>query len=84
MCDLDLDPMILSRLDAQLNLDIVVTYLHTKNEVNRLKGLKVMVWTNTWTDTQTDTQTYMCKTFTYPLPLTVMMANDLIEIMIYW
>ena len=42
------------------HLDIVVTYLHTKYEVNRSICSKVMV-------TEADRLTDMCKTFTYPL-----------------
>ena len=45
-CDLELDPM---TFISELDLDVVVTYLHAKNEVNRSNGLKVIIRT-----TQTD------------------------------
>ena len=42
-CDLDLDPMIFT---SEHDLDIVVTYLNTKNEVNRSNGSKVIIQTD--------------------------------------
>ena len=45
------------------DLDIVVTYIHTKYEVNRSICSKVMIQKQRHSDTQTD----MYKTFTYPL-----------------
>ena len=54
-CDLGLDPM---TLILELDLDTIVTYLYTKNEVNRSKSSKVMVWKHRQTDTQTHRQTH--------------------------
>ena len=49
------------------DLDIVMTYFCTKNEVNRSIGSKVINQKQRHRQTDTDTQTDMCKTFTYPL-----------------
>ena len=56
VCDLDLDPM---SLTLKLYLDVVVTYLHDKNKINRSMGSIVMAWINTdgQTDGQIDRQT---------------------------
>ena len=48
-CGLELDPM---TFISELDLDIVVTYLHEKNEVNKSNGSKVIIWTDTQTDRQ--------------------------------
>ena len=51
---------------SQLDLDIVLTYLHAKNEVNRSDGSKVII--------QTDTQnTDVSETFTILLLRAVIM-----------
>ena len=42
-CDLELDPL---TFISELDLDIVVTYLNAKNEVNRSNGLKVIIRTD--------------------------------------
>ena len=47
---------------SELDLDIVVTYLHAKDEVNRSNGSKVIIWT-----TQTYRQIDASETFTFPL-----------------
>ena len=39
-CDLVLDPRTFT---SELDLDMVVTYLHAKNEVNRSSGSKVII-----------------------------------------
>ena len=46
--DLDLDPM---TFISELDLDIIVTYLHAKNEVNRSSGSGVRARNGTQTDT---------------------------------
>ena len=56
-CDPHFDPM---TLILKLDLDMVVTYIHATNMVNRSKGLKSY-------DLHTGRQTDMCITFTYPL-----------------
>ena len=43
-CDLELDPM---TFISERDLDIVVTYLNDKNEVNRSNGSKVIIRTDT-------------------------------------
>ena len=58
-CDLELDPM---TFILELDLDIVVTYLRAKSEVNRSDGSKVIIRT-----TQTDRQTDASETFTFSL-----------------
>ena len=40
-CDLALDPMTFT---AELDLDMVVIYLHAKNQVNISSGSKVIIW----------------------------------------
>ena len=55
MCDLELDPM---TLISELDLDIIVTYLHAKNEVNRSSGSKVIVRIHTQTHTHTHRHTH--------------------------
>ena len=62
--DLALDPMIFT---SELIIDMVVTYLHAKNWVDRASGSKVI------TDTHTDRQTG--KTFTYSHTQAVKMAS---------
>ena len=47
--DLDIGPM---TLVLKLDLDMVVTYLHAKNEVNRSSGSNVIIRIHT--DRQTD------------------------------
>ena len=51
-CDLDLDPMTFT---SELDVDMVVTYLHAKHSDIRSSGSKVI--TRIHTDRQTDTQT---------------------------
>ena len=41
-CDLALD---LVTFRSELDLDMVVTYFHAKNYVNRSSGSKVIIWT---------------------------------------
>ena len=41
-CDLALD---LVTFRSELHLDMVVTYLHAKNQVNWSSGSKVIIWT---------------------------------------
>ena len=59
-------------LILKLYLDMVMMYLHTKNEVSMSSGSKVIVCTGghtdrqTDTDIQTDTQTEMTENITYP------------------
>ena len=62
--DLDLDPM---TFISELDLDIIVTYLQAKNEVNRSSGSGVRARNDTQTHRQTDRQTDMSETITYPL-----------------
>ena len=61
---------------SELALDIVVTYLHAKNEVNGSNGSKVIILT-TQTDRPVDSQegrqTDVSETFTFPLSWAVMM-----------
>ena len=42
-CDLELDPM---TFISELDPDIVMTYLHAQNEVNRSNGSKVIIQTD--------------------------------------
>ena len=49
-CDLELDPM---TLISEPGLDIVVTYLHAKNEVNRSIVSKVVIWIDAQTRVET-------------------------------
>ena len=56
-CDLDFDPMTFT---SEPDIDMVVTYLHAKNQVNRSSGSKVI------TRIHTHTHTHRGKTFTYP------------------
>ena len=58
-CDLELDPM---TLISELDLDILVTYVHAKNEVNRSNSSEVIIWT-AYVHRQTD----VSETFTFPL-----------------
>ena len=53
--DLDLDPM---TLILKLDLDIKMTYLHTKNEVPRSRHSKAIACTDRQTDTHTDRHVY--------------------------
>ena len=57
----------------ELDLDIVMTYLHAKNEVNRSCGSKVIIQT-----TQTDRWTESSETFTFPLSQAVIMIMIII------
>ena len=50
----------------KLDLDVMVTHLHTINEVNKSNGTKDRIQNVLCGNT--DRHTYMCKTFTYPLP----------------
>ena len=61
--DLELDPM---TFISELDLDIVVTYLLAKNEVNGSNGSKVIIWTDC-----VHRQTDVSETFTFPLLLAV-------------
>ena len=54
--DLDFGSMTLT---LKLDLDMMVTYVHAKNEVNRLKGSKVMAWNCPQTDRQIDKQVHI-------------------------
>ena len=49
-CDLDFDPM---TLVLELDLDMIVTYFYTKNEVKRPFGSKLIVRKQKQTDIQT-------------------------------
>ena len=40
-CDLAVDSMTFT---SELDLDMVVTYVHAKHEVNRSSGSKVIIW----------------------------------------
>ena len=55
-CDFALDPMTFT---SELDLDMVVTCLHAKNELNRSSGSKVITWIDR------HRQTDRGKTFTY-------------------
>ena len=46
-CDLELDHV---TFISELDLDIVVTYLHDKSEVSRSNGSKVIIWADIQTD----------------------------------
>ena len=48
-CDLQLDPM---TFISERDLNIVVTYLNAKNEVNRSNDSEVIIWTDTQPDRQ--------------------------------
>ena len=54
-------------LILKLDLNIVMTYFCTKNEVNRSIGSKVINQKQTYRHRETDSQTDTCETFAYPL-----------------
>ena len=53
-------------LILKLDLGMVKVYLHTKIEVSRARGSKVIAWTDRNTDRQTDRQTDKTENITYP------------------
>ena len=61
-------------LIPKFDLDMVMMYLHTKNEVSMSKGSKVIGWTDR--NTHTDRHTDMTKNITYPHKQVVMTNED--------
>ena len=61
-CDLDLDPMTFT---SELDLDMVVTYLHAKNYIHRSSSSKVITRIHTHTNRHTDRQTDRGKIITF-------------------
>ena len=60
---------------SELDLDIVVTYVYVKNEINRSSGSKVIIRT-----TQTNRREDTSETFTFPLWQAVIMIMIIIVI----